>query len=161
MPQRKHSPKRFPEEEIARVLLPEQTVQSVTVESDYVIAVGRHGLIWILSADDLSILRVIEPRDGPFLARNLLAREDTLYITRYDNNDEMGTIVVVDGWKPGDQNQTGQSAGTNVCRKQCNEKHESCTAKAQRNYKRTGEKATARDAGEDCRTRQLECFRNC
>lgn len=149
------------ESEVARVVLADQFVQSVVVADDYVIAAGRNGLIWILAADDLSILRVIESLDGPFTPRSVLTLRDTLYITSYDNDDKTGAIVVVDGWKPGTKAGSQNVGAVGTCRASCNTSHDRCMSHAQQIYGETGEKATARDAGEDCNAEQLRCFRSC
>jgi hypothetical protein len=86
--------------EMARRMLPGQFVYSMTADEKHVIAIGRQGKIWILSPEDLSILREIDLSIGQFEPRMILPIGDTLYITTSRGRGGNGSVVVVKDWKP-------------------------------------------------------------
>ena len=87
--------------ERARVNLPGQFIYAVKVFQNHVIAVGNGGTIWVLSASDLSIKRVINLSFGQFQAQDLYATPSTLFITTHRGQGTNGSVLAVRNWQLG------------------------------------------------------------
>lgn len=76
-------------------------VQSITATPDYVIAVSPQGTVWVLTADNLTLVRQFRIGNMAVNAHDVLVVDNTLYITSFDDNgtdNNSNRIVVVDGW---------------------------------------------------------------
>ena len=84
-----------------RQVLP-QPVFTLAATPDYAIAVGDAGTIWVLSADNLGIIRTIRTDYGPFGPKSALALDGSLYVAISQGQGENGSVLVIDAWQPED-----------------------------------------------------------
>ena len=85
--------------EEARVELSEMVMQ-IGYHDDHVVAVGQTGTIWVLSADNLLLLRTITLNTGPYTVGSLLFHNDQLLLTSSTHRGEDGAILVLNDWRP-------------------------------------------------------------
>jgi hypothetical protein len=81
----------------------DQRILLMADDDRHVIAVGQGGRIWVFSASNLELQRVINVRTGNFDPRAILLLGDDLYLA---NNEQQqggnGAILVFTGWRPAD-----------------------------------------------------------
>jgi hypothetical protein len=85
----------------ARLELPE-AIAAIGATDQYVIAAGRQGTIFVLSANDLAPVRTITT-NASFEAHDVLAIGNTLAIVSSRGNEVAGdnNVFLIDGWIPG------------------------------------------------------------
>ncbi len=87
--------------EEARVQLPGEFIGTLATFQDHVVAIGSGGTIWVLSADDLSIRRVIKLSIGQFQAQDVHVTGSSLFITTHRGQGVNGSVLAVRRWQPG------------------------------------------------------------
>ncbi len=85
----------------ARANLPGQFIAKLQVIQNHVIAVGNGGTIWVLSASDLSVKRVINTSFGQFQPQDVHVTPSTLFITTHRGQGVNGSVLAVRSWQPG------------------------------------------------------------
>lgn len=75
-------------------------IHALGTSGEYVIAALGEGRIWIISADDLSIVREIDAGVGTFLPAALLAVGDTLYVSTSSDRGGKASVLAINGWLP-------------------------------------------------------------
>lgn len=88
-------------QEVTRVQLPKEFVGTLGAFGKHVIAIGDAGTIWVLSARDLSITRVIKLNFEQYSARGIYASASTLFLTTQIGQGENGSVLAVRNWQPG------------------------------------------------------------
>ncbi len=97
--------------EEGRIVLPNEFVATLATFQNHVLAVGAQGTVWVLSARDLSIQRVIKLNFGAFQPQAMHVSTSALYITTHRGQGANGSILAVRNWQPG-QSQNQQIATT-------------------------------------------------
>ncbi len=91
-------------QEVARQQLPGEFIYRVTADSDHVVAVGYHGTIWVMSAHDLSIEKVIRLTWGQYTPASVMLLGESIFITTHLGNGENGSVLkipeVIEGGHP-------------------------------------------------------------
>jgi len=72
----------------------------VTATNQHVVVIGERGTIWVLSADNLGVQRIINTDFGPFRPNGVLAVGDRLYVTTQVGEGKKGTLLEINGWLP-------------------------------------------------------------
>ncbi|MHA1548369.1 MAG: caspase family protein [Alphaproteobacteria bacterium] len=75
-------------------------VSSLAVDNDYVIAINDVGVIGVLSAHDLSVIRTIRTTFGEFRSQRVLPLPQSLFITTHQGRGSEGSVIAVDDWRP-------------------------------------------------------------
>lgn len=85
----------------ARQSLPEE-IAALAATDQYVIAAGKRGTIFVLSAQDLSLARTISIT-APIQPRDLTVAGNTLAVVSFSDADASiaNAVYLVDGWLPG------------------------------------------------------------
>ncbi len=85
----------------ARRSLPEE-IAALAATDQYVIAAGKRGTIFILSAQDLAIVRTISSAT-PMQPRDVVAAGNTLALVSFSDADASlpNAVYLIDGWLPG------------------------------------------------------------
>ena len=94
--------------EEARAQLPGQFIGTLAAFQDHVVAIGSGGTIWVLSASDLSIRRVITLNFGQYQAQDVHVTASSLFITTHRGQGSNGSVLAVRNWQPGGAQQQQQ-----------------------------------------------------
>ncbi len=90
----------FQRQEKARRTFPGEYIYSVTADNEFVVAVGVRGTIWVMAAEDLSLLRTVHLNWNEYQPSSLMIDGEILYISTHIGNGENGSILVVKDWAP-------------------------------------------------------------
>ena len=89
---------------VARQQLPGEFIYALTADSDHVVAVGYHGTIWVMSAQDLSIEKVIRLTWGQYSPASVMLLGESIFITTHRGDGENGSVLkipeVIEGGHP-------------------------------------------------------------
>lgn len=80
-----------------------EPITALVATAAHVAAFGEGGTIWVLSADNLGIERIITTDYGPFEAKSALALDNSLYATIFQGQGQNGSVLLIDDWQPADQ----------------------------------------------------------
>ncbi len=83
----------------ARADLP-RPIAALTMTDNHVVAIDDSGVIFVLAAADLTLLREISTTYGNFRPQTALIVGNRLYITTHTGQGQNGSVLVVDGWQP-------------------------------------------------------------
>tara|TARA_R110000850_G_scaffold137044_4_gene258248 strand:+ start:370 stop:1326 length:957 start_codon:yes stop_codon:yes gene_type:complete len=70
-------------------------VELVTADSNFVVAVGEYGTLWLFSAKDLKFLKSVSLIKEDWLPGSVLIQGESVYITTHVGNGENGSILVL------------------------------------------------------------------
>lgn len=90
----------FQKQERARRTFPGEYIYRVAADNEFVVAAGVRGTLWVMAAEDLTLLRTIHLNWGEYQPSSLMIDNETLYISTHVGNGENGSILVVKDWAP-------------------------------------------------------------
>ncbi|PCJ94286.1 MAG: hypothetical protein COA52_05335, partial [Hyphomicrobiales bacterium] len=99
------------ERELHRIELP-QKITHITSDGTYVVAAGEEGTLWVLSADDLELLRTITMRSGSFTPGGVLIEDGQLLVSVDQYRRRNGAVFAMDDWKPNTNSGGGNNSGS-------------------------------------------------
>ncbi len=80
----------------------DQPVRAMTVTEDgLIIAVGEAGAIYVIG-NDMRLLYEMQTDFGQFQPHAVIAVDDRLYISTFNDSDADGSVLAIDGWRQGD-----------------------------------------------------------
>ncbi len=84
----------------SRELAGGELIAGIAVADGLVAAAGNEGTIWVLRADDLTVLRIITAASGSFDPRAIIAVGNDLFVTVHAGQGENGSVLKFSGWQP-------------------------------------------------------------
>jgi hypothetical protein len=79
----------------------DQRIALIADDDRHVVALGEQGKIWVFSANNLELQRIINLRVGTLDSRAMLLLGDDIYLTNnQQQGSDSGAVLVVSGWRP-------------------------------------------------------------